>query len=319
MALFWLVRRPSTLRGLVWRVLTIVFVVSLAIWYGMAGLYAQRLVRADAEHRPDWCALPRGPCPARQWAAFPDLVREPVELALPAGLRLRGWYLPAVNGRLVVMFHDYRGNASAMLPLAAAVNASGTGVLALDLPGHGRSDGTRVWLDLYQPDLWQAIWQHVQSLPEVEPDQVAVAGVGLGGGLALGLAVDVRPKPAMVLVSTPWVRLDVEWVAEHTGLSRPLAWWVWRRLAGRLPEADWQGRYLQQGRRRLHMPVLWLAEAGRMSGDLRWLEGMDPSGLWLRLAVSDGASQAAQQRQLQAILRWMDSHWPDGEAMDGTL
>ncbi len=309
MPLAWLIRRPKTLRGLLQRMAAIVLLVSLAIWYGMSGLRARQLVLADEPHRPDFCALEQGPCPARQWAAFPQLKPHPEVLVLPSGLQLRGWRLPSGNGRLVLLLHGYRANATAMLPLAAAIHADGTGVLAFDLPGHGGSDGKYIRLDLDDQPLADALWAHATSLPGINTSQIAVAGEGLGGALALKLAME--KSPTMVLVSSPLLRVDLHWVQAHTGLPAPLAWWVWLRLQDRLQGQDYAGQALRAGRPRLQQPLMWLVEAGQTETHLQWLaEGVDRSRLWLRLRLPEQADAAQQARQLQEILSWMHAHWP---------
>ncbi len=307
-----LFRRPKTLRGLLLRMLVIVLLGSAAIWHGVAGLRAHALVRSDPGHRPDWCVLPAGPCPERMWAAFPDLARETMSLTLPDGTLLHGWHLPSLNGRLVLLLHDYRANASAMLPLAAAIHADGTGVLAFDLPGHGRSGGERLRLDLADLELVAALWQQANALPGVKAGQVAVAGEGLGGALALLLGEQARPAPAMLLLSRPWLGLDRRWVQERTGLPAPLAWWVWRRLQWRLNGQDYQGRYLREQRGRLRRPMMWLGRPDELIAAMQWLAGVDTSRLWLRLRLPERADAEQHRRQLDELMAWMRTHWPEG-------
>ncbi len=310
----WL-RRPRTLRGMLMRMATIVLVVSLAIWYGSAGMRARNLVRADAEHRPDYCSLPQGPCPQRQWAAFPELQAHRVQLPLENGIQLRGWYLPSANGRLVVLFHDYRANASALLPLAAAIHGDGTGVLAFDLPGHGRSGGERIALDLHSVRLVKAIHAYALQLPDILPTQIAVAGDGLGAAMALTWAMQSDPAPAMVMVSRPLLVVDLDWVKAHTGLPAALAWWVLQRLKPLLDGQDYNGAALREGRPALRVPLMWLSEPQTVARDVGWLDGgVDRSRVWIRLFLPADASPEQQARQLQALLGWMRSHWPEAES-----
>ncbi len=309
----WL-RRPKTLRGMLLRMATIVLVVSLAIWHGSAGMRARNLIRADAEHRPDYCALPQGPCPQRQWAAFPGLQAETVHWQLESGIVLKGWYLPSANGRLAVLFHGYRANASALLPLAAAIHGDGTGVLALDLPGHGASGGDTVQLDLSPESLVEAIRAHALQLPNIDPEQIAVAGDGLGAAMALSWAMQSDPAPAMVMVSRPLLVVDLDWVKAHTGLPAPLAWWVFQRLKPLLAGQDYTGMTLRAGRPGLQMPLLWLTEPETVARDVAWLDGgVDRSRVWVRLFLPADASPDQQARQLQALLGWMQAHWPKPE------
>ena len=76
----------------------------------------------------------------------------PTELGLNAefvrfestdGIALRAWWIPAANGKNtdVVLAHGQSGNRSDMLGRAAFLVSAGYNVLAIDLRGHGESEG----------------------------------------------------------------------------------------------------------------------------------------------------------------------------------
>jgi len=118
--------------------------------------------------------------PADWGAAYED-----VSLSSDGG-HLRGWYLPSRNGAAVVLLHDHGANRLALAPHAETLSRAGYGVLLLDLPAHGRSDGRRFSRDAAVDDAlaavaWLARRHDVQA-------RVAVLGVGLGGTLALHAA-----------------------------------------------------------------------------------------------------------------------------------
>ena len=70
------------------------------------------------------------------------LTFEAVTLDTADGEHLRGWFLPAVNPRaLVLYFHGNGGNLSMWLPILAGVRQQGFSVAAFDYRGYGASSG----------------------------------------------------------------------------------------------------------------------------------------------------------------------------------
>src|SRR5580693_1181696 len=105
----------------------------------------------------------------------------------------------------VVLVPGFMSTADAFFPgFADELNAGGFVALTMDFRGFGESEGTRgeviPYLQIY--DASNAI-SYLQSLPEVNPDKIAILGVSLGGGeVAYIAARDRRVKAvaSMVLV-----------------------------------------------------------------------------------------------------------------------
>lgn len=77
---------------------------------------------------------------------MPALVRSPIEIPVEAGLTLRGVEVDgsAAGRPAILLVHDLGADLDEFGPLPEALAALGYRVLAVDLPGHGLSDGDDV-------------------------------------------------------------------------------------------------------------------------------------------------------------------------------
>lgn len=139
-----------------------------------------------------WLAQPH----RQQMGAAPgELGAVPAEITSSHGV-VRGWYAPGEPGQgAVLLLHGVRADRRAMLPRALALHARGHGVLLIDLPAHGESDGEMV---SFGPREGRGIAQALAWLQAQQPaEKVAVIGASLGGA---GLLMAECPQAPDALV-----------------------------------------------------------------------------------------------------------------------
>lgn len=147
----------------------------------------------------------RGTAASQGWSDPPPGVTvEDVELVAADGTRLHAWWsapsdwLP-VDGALI-FFHGNGGNLSHRGGCIAEFHRRlKTGVLLVDYPGYGRSEGSCTEAGCYATG--DAAYDWLTEKRHVRPDRVILYGGSLGGGIAADVAAR-RPHRALVLVST---------------------------------------------------------------------------------------------------------------------
>lgn len=139
--------------------------------------------------------------------ALRDLER--ATLVGKAHAALAAWYLPSMNGAAIVLCHGSMADRSALLPEARLLHARGFGVLLLDWPGHGESEGEIRWSVAERDALSRAV-DYLAARPEVSASRIGAVGFSMGGFVvAMQAASDPRLR-AVVLAGTP------TGVVEHT-------------------------------------------------------------------------------------------------------
>lgn len=142
------------------------------------------------------------------------------------GLRLRG-HVEGRPGRAALLIHGLGDHARAIpyLRLRAALVDAGWRVYSFDLPGHGLSEGERV----YTP-AWRCLGDDVNDVIEIaaelEKRPIFVLGLSMGGLLALHAALQARRgivagvvamAPALSPEGAPWiVRKMLVWIGRFT-------------------------------------------------------------------------------------------------------
>ena len=115
-----------------------------------------------------------------------------VSIPTPDGLMVRGWFVPSHNGRAVVLVHGSSGTRADVTREAGALVRAGYGVLALDMPGHGESDGKVTW-GLADQAAVSAGVDFLAAQPSVDPDAIGAYGFSFGSAVvALAAARDSR-------------------------------------------------------------------------------------------------------------------------------
>jgi pimeloyl-ACP methyl ester carboxylesterase len=98
------------------------------------------------------------------------------------------WYVPSRNGAAVLVSHGSGGSRERVVAHIRMLARHGYGVLALDNPGNGESEGHSNGLgDNAQPGLRSAVdW--LARRPDVDPSRIAAFGTSLGGEVLLEAA-----------------------------------------------------------------------------------------------------------------------------------
>jgi pimeloyl-ACP methyl ester carboxylesterase len=115
------------------------------------------------------------------------------------GVRIRGWYVPSRNRAAVIALHGTGGSRSSMSAHARLLARHGYGVLALDLRGHGESEGRSTSLPWLMDDDVEAAVRWLAARRDVDPSRIGAVGVSMGGEVALRAAADHRGLRAIVV------------------------------------------------------------------------------------------------------------------------
>ncbi|MEJ2762125.1 MAG: alpha/beta hydrolase, partial [Gammaproteobacteria bacterium] len=142
---------------------------------------------------------------------FPDrmLVATPARVSLPYEevdlqtrdrIRLHGWFIPAPDARLTLLFlHGNAGNISHRLESLQVFHELGVNVFIFDYRGYGGSDGKPSEQGTYRDA--SAAWHYLTEIRGIPGSRIVLFGRSLGGALAVWLAGRTRPA-ALILEST---------------------------------------------------------------------------------------------------------------------
>ena len=262
------------------KMLVLVVLIALFLFYAFAGYYASTLV--IGEH-PAW----------RKFAGLPadfTLAAEVVSFDSSDGTPLKAWWLraqPTAIGN-VVLAHGRDANRSRMLPHAALLVPHGYNVLALDLRNHGESGGKYITSGYTESrDILAAVsyvWQRGERTP------IAVLGRSYGAVAALRAAAD-SPEIAAVISDSGFSSTETMMAntTRHLLLSKDTPLWAkGLLLLSRCPGLYTAAAVVIYARTghyfgsdtttvmpvlaRLHKPVLFI------SGDTGSGRGEEPSG-----------------------------------------
>lgn len=141
--------------------------------------------------------------PVRQIVANPGMVGldfETVQLTTVDGVRLSGWFVPASNRNLVLLFfHGNGGNISHRLESIEQFHRLGLNVFIIDYRGYGQSEGRTTEAGTYLDA--EAAWRYLTQEQGFTADQIIIFGRSLGGAVAAALA-EKRPPRLLILEST---------------------------------------------------------------------------------------------------------------------
>lgn len=162
----------------------------------------------------------------------------------PDGTRLfqRGWRPDQDVVAVLVVVHGFIEHSGRYADLAAVLNEHGLAVYALDLRGHGRSEGPRAMVyafDEYLGDV-EALLERVRQQEPGKP--VFVFGHSMGGLIALRVALKRQAKLRGLIVSGPAVRLGARVFPWLRRLAIVAGWLLPRlrlvRMGGRMLSRD---------------------------------------------------------------------------------
>lgn len=123
------------------------------------------------------------PSTPREWG----FEYEDVFFTAADGVKLNGWYIPAENGGLTVLFcHGNGGNIGYYLDTISILHEMGVNSFIFDYRGYGLSEGTLseegIYADAY------AAYEWLIRQKQCEPNAIVVFGRSLGGSIAAQLA-----------------------------------------------------------------------------------------------------------------------------------
>ena len=125
---------------------------------------------------------------------------EDVQFTTSDGLKLKGWYIPPQNGKIVIFVHGLGSNRSELLDEAALTVAKGYGALLFDSRASGKSEGTVSTLgDRERLDVHAAVdFVHTRAGANTP---LALFGHSMGAGTVLLTAVEIPNLRAVIAES----------------------------------------------------------------------------------------------------------------------
>lgn len=157
-------------------------------------------------------------------AVNPDqfrLAHEVVEFPTADGVRLKGWFIPAVgehSGRTVIFCHGWGSNRGDMLRDTWFLAEKGLNLFYFDFRASGESKGSVSSVGYLETRDFDAAYEFLRNNRPLQAESVGVFGTSMGGAVAVYAAAKY-PELACVL-------------AENTFLSyeKVVANWSWKRL-----------------------------------------------------------------------------------------
>jgi uncharacterized protein len=167
-------RRAPRRTGLGWRA------AHGAGWLAGAYAFAMLIVLPVAmtmlvTHAPRW-AIPESKL---------AIAHEEVRIAMEDGRELSAWYVTSQNGANVLLSHGSGGSRGRLVRHIEMLARNGYGVLALDNPGNGESEGHSNGLGSNVQPAIDAALDYLVERPGVDPARIAGVGSSLGGEVLL--------------------------------------------------------------------------------------------------------------------------------------
>lgn len=159
--------------------------------------------------------------PAASWLPPADPETQDVWFVDEAGVRLHGWWLPPArpDAGAALVAHGNGGNVSHRGRMAAELRrALGLGVLLMEYPGYGKSEGRPSEAGCYAAG--DAAYRWLTAGAKVPPGRIVLLGESLGGGVAVELATR-HDHRALVLLYTftslpAAAKYHYPWLPTHT-------------------------------------------------------------------------------------------------------
>ena len=128
------------------------------------------------------------------------------------GQRVAGWYAPSRNRAAIVLVHGTGAERSSLLFETGFLSQAGFGVLAIDLPGQGASEGRTRWGVPERYAITAAVdWLRARG--EVDPERIGGFGFSMGAYVLTQAAVLEPRLRAVALVSSPNDVVEQNWLA----------------------------------------------------------------------------------------------------------
>jgi len=160
-----------------------------------------------------------------------------IEFKSEDGIVLKGWLIHPPDhtegDRLpaVITTHGYSTNRSDIIERTAAVAAAGFLVLTFDWRNSGESEGEICTGGLYEQNDLRAAIDYLASLPDADPERIAVYGFSMGAVVAI-LVASSDERVRAVVTDSPYVNMweearHVLWnmfIPPHQGSPRARCW-----------------------------------------------------------------------------------------------
>lgn len=128
------------------------------------------------------------------------------------GRRVAGWYAPSSNRAAIILVHGTGAERSSLLFETGFLAQAGFGVLALDLPGQGASEGRTRW-GVPERHAISAAVDWLRARGEVDPERIGGFGFSMGAYVLTQAAVLDQRLRAVALVSSPNEVVEHNWLA----------------------------------------------------------------------------------------------------------
>lgn len=134
-----------------------------------------------------------------------------LQIDVPALGSLYGLHWPAAEPWAVVaLVHGLGEHIQRYEHVAAYLNKKGVSLVAMDLPGHGKSPGKRGHIPSYAAlmDAWDNLRVQAKALYPNLP--LFIYGHSMGGNITLSYFIKRKPEVQGCIVSAPWIQLAFE-------------------------------------------------------------------------------------------------------------
>jgi dipeptidyl aminopeptidase/acylaminoacyl peptidase len=128
------------------------------------------------------------------------------------GPRVAGWYAPSRNRAAIILVHGTGAERSSLLFETGFLSQAGFGVLAVDLPGQGASEGRTRW-GVPERHAISAAVDWLRARDEVDPERIGGFGFSMGAYVLTQAAVLDQRLRAVALVSSPNEVVEHNWLA----------------------------------------------------------------------------------------------------------
>jgi pimeloyl-ACP methyl ester carboxylesterase len=139
---------------------------------------------------------------------------EAVAIETSDGRELSAWYVPSRNRTAILLSHGSGGSRERVAAHVRMLARHGYGVLALDNPGNGESEGHSNGLGYNAQPGVDAALRWLSRRPDVDPQRIAGFGSSLGAEVLLEAAART-PRLRAVVADGPTRPMDGERVGDH--------------------------------------------------------------------------------------------------------
>jgi alpha/beta superfamily hydrolase len=159
---------------------------------------------------------------------------DPVNFLAEDGARLEGWLVPVIDAKrvleekelvvgkrypAVVLVHDFASSRQQLLPLVQPLHEGGFVVLSVNLRGAGTLSGTAQTFGIREALDVKAAVEMLRRRSFVNPDKIALIGIGTGANACV-IAGRNDPSIAAMVLASPIDNFDQAF-ASRVGQSHP--------------------------------------------------------------------------------------------------